>query len=544
MCGEGYGVSAQGPADWLLAVCLGAALALTMFIYRPTPNWPRATDFAKPKEIACLAIAAATFAGLLGVRRRSQLDRVDSLLAGAVSLTILSICWATNKQFALESAGVTAAAGVLFLAARQLPKKLNSYVQLSAAVIAMTAAIIAILEGLELIPRVSQLGRGPGGTMGNRNYLSHLLVVAIPVTAMSLLVSRARWRIVLSWLASCVLVFAIIASRSRASWIALTIAVVTIVIASVVVRGPRQRILLFVLSVVLGAILASFMPTSHLWRSTTPYSDTLKDLFDQSTGSGKGRIIQYRTTLDIIADAPLQGVGAGNWPIAYAARAMPGDPSYRPLAVLPVGRLPLSDWLGIPAERGGIVLLLLMAAVLQLVRWLWSAAHSLDADVDARGAFVCGAGLSAAVFTVGAFDSVILTAAGASWIAVLVGLTRPHRAPVITRAFDVRLAAGFFALVSVVALLHSLRWMRSEQHLLRDLSPQAAAIVVRTDPNNYEARMILSFRLVSRGRCEEAAPHLHRALELFPTAPAPRELLGRCALQPLPGSSRQSTSRP
>jgi len=49
------------------------------------------------------------------------------------------------------------------------------------------------------------------------------------------------------------------------------------------------------------------------WSTTSPYRDTAARLVDASSGSGAGRLVQYRATLELVAAHPLLGVASARW---------------------------------------------------------------------------------------------------------------------------------------------------------------------------------------------------------------------------------------
>ncbi len=136
-----------------------------------------------------------------------------SSIASAVGLALADNQTLAWRAFAVSAGGVAA-----FLSARRLAEAGHRRALLVAVgAAAVVGAGSVLLESHGLIPTVSMSGAGPGGTEGNRNYMAHVCVAALPLLLVA--ASRARGRLV-SVAALLVVAMALVLSRSRGAWLA------------------------------------------------------------------------------------------------------------------------------------------------------------------------------------------------------------------------------------------------------------------------------------------------------------------------------------
>ncbi|MFP2928573.1 hypothetical protein ACLESO_25940, partial [Pyxidicoccus sp. 3LG] len=279
-----------------------------------------------------------------------------------------------------------------------------------------------------------------------------------------------------------------------------------------------------------GAALV--LPNALEWRS--PYADTLRRIGEHDAGSGRGRLIQYANTLRMAGDAPVLGVGPGNWTVHYPRYATPDDPSHTVDALLPVDALPQADWLGLLAERGAPALGVLAAIAGLLLMEAWRRARQ-DAERKAREEALALVAVLVALLVLGGLDTVLLTPAATYLVAVIVGsLTRTRRE---WRGGLPGSGLRWAALAGVVLLVGGglgygavTGWARQLAHT----RPQTEARLVRAvslDPGGYEARVFLGQLLSRDGRCEQALEIFQDASHLLPHAETPRRVASRCQRQ-------------
>jgi hypothetical protein len=296
-------------------------------------------------------------------------------------------------------------------------------------------------------------------------------------------------------------------------------------------RDPitRRRLAGSAIAVVAGAILALGLPNSLDWRSDTPYADTLKGLANYQEGSGRGRMLQWRNSLALVAADPVLGVGPGNWAVRYPAVVDADDPSLdsEGMAANP---WPSSDWTAALSERGILAFLLLTTAGTLLL--LTGVRHWMAGPREVHDlAPLVLASVVAATAVVGAFDAVLLLPIPAVIVWSLLGATRPADPFPHRRAARWETRLGLVALVLAVGT--GLAWRGLQQVRAMELiamwgrlSSRAEAAAM--DPGSYRIQVMVAQSYRRRGRCGEAVPYARQAAQLFPHAAEPNAILRAC----------------
>lgn len=484
-----------------------------------------------PKE-SWLTLAALVCA-LTGARHAGSLrgDACTKPTLASLGVAALAAAFATTPVLALRPLSLQLAASVLFLTARALPRELVPRVLGAIVVAASGVALLGLAEGFGWVAGLSREGRAPGSTLGQRNSVAHLLLLASPIAWQ--LSSRGRPAArSLACAASALLAATIVMTRSRAAWLGLAAALlvyVSLVLFGGETRGDATRVgrasaarsasLVPVGAVLLGVLLMLVAPTRLVWRQGAPYADTFARLVDVTQGSGAGRLAQYRASLAIARLHPLLGAGPGNWMVEYPRVSPLGDPAFRARTWLHTGRLANSDWIALLTEQGALALLLALAL-------LFVSARALRHAPERAAAFA----LLAALLLVGALDAVLQLPAPLALTALGLGCLLP-RAPQEPAATPRR--RGLFAATSLaLAFLLALASWSSAQRLLAlwaRTRPQggyaAAERAVAWYGADLSARFALAEAYVLSGDCAKARPHLTALRRLLPYHRAPR-LLG------------------
>jgi hypothetical protein len=261
--------------------------------------------------------------------------------------------------------------------------------------------------------------RPPGGTFGNRNFLAHFAMLSVAPLAALALTSRRNLARVLATAGLAVVVAAAVLTRSRAAWLGglggLGAAGVVLVVAAIADRRGRAdasgstgeardtvgapsrsgltvgRSAFVAVTLAIAVAVAVLLPNRLNWTTDSPYTETLSRIVEAGEGSGRGRIIQYKNSLEMVKHDPLLGVGPGNWFVQYPEVTTDGDPSFAGHLSIPTNPWPSSDWVAFLTERGPLgTLLLLAAGVLMVGRSLTrlrrSGANGETGRVHARGA--------------------------------------------------------------------------------------------------------------------------------------------------------------
>ncbi len=172
----------------------------------------------------------------------------------------------------------------------------------------------------------------PSATMGHRNIAAAYMVGILPFTF--LLWSEARnTRKIIFWGSVIGLQSAfLIATRSRGAWTGLGLGLVSIIVfyhlSSRGSKGPfrllsHARTASLAVAVAL-CTLAAAVPAQiekgsgeAMWEGKRSIGASLASVV--RSGGDKGRLALWHRTLEMIADRPIMGVGAGNWRIVFPA---------------------------------------------------------------------------------------------------------------------------------------------------------------------------------------------------------------------------------
>lgn len=439
---------------------LPALAALAVLITGPPRKSFELTHL--PKEILAAVLAAAL---VWSVQRLDRLDR--ALLAVAVT-SMLSALLAVSPAFSWRPTLLTLVAVAVAIGARE-QKDRSLWLRWMGAAIAVLAAG-GVIEGLGWA-RWSLEGRAPASLLGQRNTLAHVLVLGSPVVWTLALAASRRWERFI-WLAVAALIAAVVVmTRSRAAWLAAPVVLITF--------GALSKRAAVIGPVAAGIAAGLLSPIGLVWRSTTPYLDSARRLFQSEAGSGAGRLEQWSHTLALFPTAPVLGVGPGNWCVANAGC----DPSVS-------NRFVTSDWVALLVERGALGAVAVAVAVSSMVV-LWRRSDQLPVVA----AVIAGAAVT------GALDAVTQLPAALVLCAVVCfgGLERTSGAAVTPRPVSMFFAIGALACASAFAS----RWVSSGQTTTFD----DLELAVRLDPTDALTRAELLRSDVSAGRCEEGSPH-------------------------------------
>ena len=492
--------------------------------------------FFVPKELV-LGITALVVTLLCAARvKRVALSRADQLLALWLLLAGVSALFATNQWLAGRATALSLAGVACFWCSRALARAGHARALVAALALAgVVGAATALLQAYGLKTEFVSLNRAPGGTFGNRNFMAHLCVIALPALLFSALRAPSRASFTRWCGGIAVVTGALILSRSRAAWLALVVGMIVLLVTGILAlrRGDGffslRRLLVLLAAAGAGGGVALGMPNTLDWNSNSPYTDTAHSIVNYQGGSGRGRLIQYRNSLRMTLHHPLLGVGPGNWPVIYPRFASENDPS--------LGRdgmtsnpWPSSDWVTFLSERGPVAFVLLGLAMLALltdgVRGLRN-----GTDTEARRSAAVFLATLVIILIVGAFDAVLLLPVPAliAW-SLLGALAAPSRERAAADVSVARRVAAF----AVIAVVGGLAVARSGAQLVAMsiyATSARASVLERAsaiDPGSYRIHARLAQLYLSRGDCKRSRGHAEVARQQFPASPAARRLLAAC----------------
>lgn len=488
-----------------------------------------------PKELALHVVATFLAIALLHRGRRVRVDLIDLLLGAFLAASALSFVFATNHWLAQRALGISVSGAVIFWSARAAGEHGGHRAVLAAAAGAtVCAALVTLLQVYGLTSDYFSLNRAPGGTFGNRNFVAHVAAVGLPslvyvaITARS--AATSRWSVV----GVMIVAAALALTRSRAAWLAVAVASAAVAIPLLASHAHWSGVPVVARLTRLGAAaaiaagLAIFLPNTLRWRSDSPYLESAMSMADYSSGSGRGRLAQYRNSLGMTRDDPLLGAGPGNWPVQYVRHAPADDRSLTDDGMT-ANPWPSSDWVAFLSERGVIATAALLGVFALLFVGSLRGWSALDADgVLARVAL---GGTVAAIAVVSAFDAALLLAAPALFVWSITGAA----SGVGRRGREVSMkGAGWSAaialalLVIVASLARSVAQVVAIVHVGPGGTRAGWIAGAGWDPGSYRIHLRVAELHLNRGRCPAARAAALRAQALFPHARAPRRILRRC----------------
>lgn len=498
--------------------------------------------FFVPKEL--VLHATAVIAALLCVagRRRLELSFADLCIAGFLLISVVSAALAQNWWLAGRALAISISGALLFWVGTALRAAGLQRQVLAAVAVAVIAGAITALVQAYVGPTTDlfSLNRAPGGTFGNRNFMAHLAAIGTPAVVIAALSARTRLGFFFGAIGSVILAAALFLSRSRAAWLAVLATGVVVIAVALLMRasisGGRTwgRLRILVLGAVIGTVASAFLPNRLEWKSNSPYLDTMRGLVNSSEGSGAGRIIQYKNSLEMAMSSPIVGVGPGNWSVHYTRFAERRDPSLSNAGGMTDNPWPSSDWMAFLSERGiGATLLLILALLaigLRAIRELPAARETNDFERSRVALTLIGTVVATVV--VGLFDAVLLIAIPTMFVWLIAGVLSPPRGAARSVNSGVReFAAPLLVLFGLAAIIRSAGQIEAMAiyHGATRLSTMETAS--KYDPGAYRIRLRLAEGYASRGDCTKAVPHARAANGMFPSASDPKSVLRRCGVR-------------
>jgi O-antigen ligase len=489
-----------------------------------------------PKELV-MNVAALIAAGLFLARGNYRApDIVDALLIAFLAWSILSGIFATNHWLSQRAIALSLSSAVIFWTARSAAEAGFQKVLLvaaSAATVIVAGTSLAQAYGVET--EYFTLARAPGGTLGNRNFIAHIVAIGLPITLWCTVAAKRSISALIGSLAVAVLIATLVLSRSRAAWLATIAFVVLTAIPFLAARkywkdtpagGRLARILL---AAFLGGTVAVIIPNTLDWNSDSPYLDSARKVVDYSSGSGRGRVAQYRNSLKIVKADPLLGAGPGNWPVKYPKYAPGGDKSLAESGMT-ANPWPSSDWVAFVSERGAIATVCLLA----VFALLFFGALRKWKDLIGYDAVLLRIALAGTVVTtvvVSAFDAVLLLPAPAFLVWMIFGAAAPVRtSPVNLPGIKGRERTVAIVLTALLAVgvIRSTSQVFAMSAVGTGGRTSGWVSGARLDPGSYRIQQRTAELYANRGQCTKARPYIRRAVALFPNSPPARRLARRC----------------
>jgi O-antigen ligase/Flp pilus assembly protein TadD len=415
------------------------------------PAWPAAKEFA-------LATGTTGLALVWGWRRArgreaSPVPPLAAPLAALVGAGALSIVNAAVPWDSVRGLYVTALLILAYLVVAEAGPRGDQLVLAGVALTATTVALVGIAQVLAPARFTAWAAEGRAiGTLGNTNYAGAFLAPSLVVALGLGLAPRDRLQRGLLGLAVALIGTGLVLTRARGAWVGAAAgmaALLALAARARLGRWDRQRLLVSA-AVLAGALVAAELILRSAGQSV---GKTLATLLDPAYPSNAARLAWWAGSLRLAQDAPLLGVGPGNFPAAYVPLIDRPDEYYPAglrgdTGVLANVEHPHNELVNFAAERGlvGLGVLVWAGAALLRVARPRLAAPGGEAWLAATATAALLAGL-----VHGQFFYVLREPATATLLAVLLGVLARPTGPSGPRPWWDRGAAAGVALAAVLA---------------------------------------------------------------------------------------------
>ncbi len=175
----------------------------------------------------------------------------------------------------------------------------------------VASLLLGALRGAQALRWIGSLPEGgdlAAATLGNPNFFDGAMVILLGLALGGILQERGLWRAI-AVVAAGIAIFWTVKGSSSGALLALTGAGAVLVEGYVVIRWPRMwyaRVRWARLTVVLLAFAAALLAFGYALRLNT-------DGMVLGSESTLERVVIWKTTIKMIAEAPIVGVGPGQW---------------------------------------------------------------------------------------------------------------------------------------------------------------------------------------------------------------------------------------
>lgn len=303
------------PTDIVLLVCVATLPVLLV------DNW--GNSFTEPKLALLFALSALCSFALLRQLRWKK-PSVNLLTAGLFILVLFdikSVFEFHNVGLQLQAIGLRISALViaLYISNSRLSIFLLSKVVIVPTLVLLVGALAMIFYRTALFSNYAPFG----SAIGLKNSLSVFLAQLIPLLLIltyyyrkkSKLSAKLIWGITFILLTIVFLV--IFSSRTRSAWVMISFYLISLCVLSIKSKSSIWRSVLscFCFTSILGIIALISIPNELIWKSNTPYTDSLQTLTSLEYSSGRDQL--WTVGLQMFKLHPWGGVGVGNYSVLW-----------------------------------------------------------------------------------------------------------------------------------------------------------------------------------------------------------------------------------
>lgn len=287
-----------------------------VFTFAGLDPWriPKTAFFRAGVIITAALIVSAALVVPRAVARPSLRKPELALLGGTLLLSMLTTLITTDRVHSIDAL-ITVACSIAFFVLATMALRGQPLV-VTIGVIALPAianSVFVLLQALNLWNPVAIAARwmAPSdvrtGFLGNSNFVGTFLVTPALFLLLAAIKTPGRMRI-LSALSFVVVLAGFLLSRTLTATIALGVAVIVLAVT----RGRRNIAVTALVVAVVAATFVAYPPLRHRLQYMRRVAQQQK--YDHIFS---GRLLAYVTTIEMIRDRPLLGVGLGCYELQY-----------------------------------------------------------------------------------------------------------------------------------------------------------------------------------------------------------------------------------
>lgn len=147
-------------------------------------------------------------------------------------------------------------------------------------------------------------------TLGNAAFLGAYLALIVPIAGRLSLVQSEdrRWRVV-HGAASVAGAIALLTTQTRGAWLGAVGGIVVVAACEArTLRDRRRRA---------AALVGAGVVVIVLLATVSPFAERIRSIGDPSTLTGRGRLLQWERTVDLVAERPVLGWGPDTYAFAF-----------------------------------------------------------------------------------------------------------------------------------------------------------------------------------------------------------------------------------
>jgi O-antigen ligase len=313
--------------------------------------------------LAALVAALAVFNLVQSIRHpedqaggRSRL--LTACCAGYVFVCFFSIIPSINKAEAVfETAKIFLFCVFIWFSAIIMGRSSGRIFMIAKTVVLSSLCIsfLGILEYWGVLCCIDNGWVSPGFTMLNRNLLSSYLFLCVGFSLLTIVNDKGAWRR-RGLISYTMILYIFLATQTRAVWLGCLGGLLVVFCAMTIVRIRslrtflrREKTLIVTLAIpplLAVAAIAFFKPPDNTMPTLVKRAATV---VNPHFGSNRERLALWSKTIAMIKENPVQGIGAGNWKIAFPKFGL-GDLIFPDMSVTEVR--PYNDFLWTAAETG------------------------------------------------------------------------------------------------------------------------------------------------------------------------------------------------